>query len=220
MLASCCGRCGHDLEVLPTYVRATWLLCKRWHKTEKKSQPLHMQYRQCLSGAVKCWHRMTEPSWQTEKSRREAVCYQADIGTQPLSDNTENTFTSDKVPHPWSSSISSSPLPCLLWKQKVTSLDLLASVFYWVWKKFRFCNRKESPFVSTDKGWGMKWSLLLIWEQLQSAWGDFFPINVRGYLTHCSVSFGKYKFYSGTKFWTASFREQLAKYGSGCIHFS
>lgn len=98
----------------------------------------------------------------SEKSRREAVCYRADIGTQPLRVITQKTHS-----HQTNCLIPGLPLSPLLLSptsfetcQKVTSLDLLASVLEWVWKKFRFWKRRESPFVWTDKVWGVKRKLL------------------------------------------------------------
>lgn len=131
-------------------------------------------------GAELCWHKLSWVSYSgSEKSRSEAVCYQANIGTQPLRVITQKThsdcLTDCLVPGlPYL--LSSSPLLPLKKKkknsQKVTSLNLLSSVFEWGWKKF--WKRRESPFVWTDKVWRVKRSLLWIWTPPQTAWEDFF----------------------------------------------
>lgn len=49
--------------------------------------------------------------WQTvrKKPKRGSVLSDQHRNQATQSDNTENTFTSDKLPHPWSPTISSSP---------------------------------------------------------------------------------------------------------------
>lgn len=85
----------------------------------------------CSLGAELCWHEMSSLFWQLEKERGSVLSgRRRNSATQ--SDNTENTFTSDKLPHPWPPTISSPPFPYLLWKQSESDKFGFTSLCVWM----------------------------------------------------------------------------------------
>lgn len=124
-----------------------------------------------LNHSGRQWARQTRGSVLSDQRRNPAT----------QSDNTKHIHNQTNRPVP-GLPLSSLLLHlyCLLKKKKrrkVTSLDLLASVLEWGWKKCKFWKRRESPFVCADKVGGMKRSLLWIWSPPQTAWAGFFFLH-------------------------------------------
>lgn len=62
------------------------------------------------------WLTPSDSQWEKQKGGSVLSGQHRNSATQ--SDNTENTFTSHKLPCPWPPTISSPPLPYFLWKKK------------------------------------------------------------------------------------------------------
>lgn len=111
MTLRCCqhksprGLCGEDVagerrscNLWPLSMDSVWLL-----------------FTPVLSCVDTKWLRYSDRQW--EKRERGGTLSGQHRNSATQSDNTENTFTSDKLPHPWPPTISSPPLPYSLWKQ-------------------------------------------------------------------------------------------------------
>lgn len=108
------------------------------------------------------WHKMTWKFWQEqEKQARGSVLSDQHRNSATQSDNrkTHSHQTNCLTP-----GLPLSPLflSSGLWKgknsQKVTSLDLHASVVEWVWKKFKFWKRRESVLCEWIRFEGWRWA--------------------------------------------------------------